>query len=85
MLCMHARPHRRKDQLPLRSLRDFRSRWVFAPVRPRLARWEYTHPRDADPQIQEMEIQQYIHRKDSKIIECFSQPIESKTLTGTSL
>ena len=26
MLCMHARPHRRKDQLPLRSLRDLRSR-----------------------------------------------------------
>ena len=26
MRCMHARPHRRKDQLPLRSLRDFRSR-----------------------------------------------------------
>ena len=24
--CMHARPHRRKDQLPLRSLRDVRSR-----------------------------------------------------------
>ena len=26
MRCMHARPHRRKDQLPLRSLRDIRSR-----------------------------------------------------------
>ena len=26
MWCMHARPHRRKDQLPLRSLRDLRSR-----------------------------------------------------------
>ena len=26
MRCMHARPHRCKDQLPLRSLRDFRSR-----------------------------------------------------------
>ena len=26
MRCMHARPHRRKDQLPLRSLRDLRSR-----------------------------------------------------------
>ena len=26
MRCMHARPHRRKDQLPLRSLRDRRSR-----------------------------------------------------------
>ena len=24
--CMHARPHRRKDQLPLRSLCDLRSR-----------------------------------------------------------
>ena len=26
MRCMHARPHRRKDQLPLRSLRGLRSR-----------------------------------------------------------
>ena len=26
MRFMHARPHRRKDQLPLRSLRDLRSR-----------------------------------------------------------
>ena len=26
MRCMHARPHRREDQLPLRSLRDLRSR-----------------------------------------------------------
>ena len=26
MRCMHARPHRLKDQLPLRSLRDLRSR-----------------------------------------------------------
>ena len=26
MRCMHARPHRRKDQLPQRSLRDLRSR-----------------------------------------------------------
>ena len=26
MRCMHARPHRRKDQLPLRWLRDLRSR-----------------------------------------------------------
>ena len=26
MRCMHARPHRRKDQLPLRSIRDLRSR-----------------------------------------------------------
>ena len=45
--CMHARPHRRKDQLPLRSLRDLRSFWVFAPVRPRLARWEHKRPRGA--------------------------------------
>ena len=42
---MQARPHRRKDQLPLRSLRDPHSRQVFAPVRPRLARWEQKrHP-----------------------------------------
>ena len=47
MRCMHARPHRRKDQLPLRSLRDLRSRYVFAPVRPRLARWEYKQPQGA--------------------------------------
>ena len=26
MLCLHPRPQRRKDQLPLRSLRDLRSR-----------------------------------------------------------
>ena len=26
-------------------LRDLRSRYVFAPVRPRLARWEYKGPR----------------------------------------
>ena len=43
-LCMQAHPHRRKDQLPLRSLRDLRSRYVFAPVRPRLARWEHKRP-----------------------------------------
>ena len=42
---MHARLHHRKDQLRLRSLRDLRSRWVFAPVRPRLARWEYKQPK----------------------------------------
>ena len=48
MRCMHARPHRRKDQLPLRSLRDLRSRYVFAPVRPRLARWEYKRPLGSD-------------------------------------
>ena len=41
MLCMHARPQCRKDQLPLQSLRDLRSRWLFAIDRPRLARWEY--------------------------------------------
>ena len=45
MRCMHARPQRRKDQLPLRSLRDLRSRSVFAPVRPRLAKWEYKQPK----------------------------------------
>ena len=44
---MHARPHRRKDQLPLRSLRDLRFRYVFAPVRPRLARWEQKRPQGA--------------------------------------
>ena len=47
MRFMHARPHRRKDQLPLRSLRDLRSRYVFAPGRPRLARWEYKRPQGA--------------------------------------
>ena len=26
ILCMHAHPHRRKDQLPLRSFRELRSR-----------------------------------------------------------
>ena len=26
ILCIHARPHRRKDQLQLRSIRDLRSR-----------------------------------------------------------
>ena len=30
-------------------------------------------------QVQEMEIQQYIHRKNSKINERVPQPIESKT------
>ena len=44
---MYARPHRRKDQLPLRSLRDLRSRYVFAPVRPCLARWEHRRPQGA--------------------------------------
>ena len=44
---MHARHHRRKDQLPQRSLRDLGSRLVFAPVRPRLARWEYKRPQGA--------------------------------------
>ena len=47
MRCMHARPRRRKDQLPLRSLRNLRSRLVFAPVRSRLARWEYKRPQGA--------------------------------------
>ena len=42
--CMHARSHCRKDLLPLRSLRDFRSRLVFTPVRPRLARSEHKRP-----------------------------------------
>ena len=44
--CMHvhARHHHRKDQLPLRLLRDLRSRWVFAPVPPRLAKWEHMQP-----------------------------------------
>ena len=45
MRCMHTRPHRRKDQLPLRSLRDLRSRYVFAPVQPRLARWNISGPK----------------------------------------
>ena len=36
------------------------------------------HLRDAYLQVQEMEIQQYIHRKDSKINERVPQPIESK-------
>ena len=46
MRCGHARPHHRKDQLPQRLLRDLRSRWVFAPVRPHLARWEYKRPQE---------------------------------------
>ena len=37
---MQARPHHRKDQLPVRSFRDLRFRWVFAPTPPRLAKWE---------------------------------------------
>ena len=36
-----------KNQLPLRSLRDHRSRKVFAHVRPRLARWEHKRPQGA--------------------------------------
>ena len=43
--CMHTRPHRCKDQLPLRSLRVLRSRYVFAPVRPHLARWGHKGPK----------------------------------------
>ena len=41
---MHARPHRRKIQLPLQSLRDLRFPYIFAPARPRLARWERKRP-----------------------------------------
>ena len=44
---MHARPHCRKDQLPLRSLRDLRSRKIFAAVRPHLATWEHKRPQEA--------------------------------------
>ena len=40
-------PLRPKDQLTLRLLRDLRSRYVFAPVRPRLARWENKRPQGA--------------------------------------
>ena len=47
MLCMQVRPHRRKDQLPLQSLSDVRVRYVFAPVRPGLARGEYKWPQGA--------------------------------------
>ena len=54
MLCMHARPHRRKDQLPLRSLRDLCSRSVCAPVRPRLASWEHKRPQGAGGALEEM-------------------------------
>ena len=49
--CMHAHPHRRKDQIQLRSLRDLRSPWVFAPVRLRLARWEHKRPQGAAGQL----------------------------------
>ena len=45
--CMHTRPHRHKDQLPLLSLRDLDSRQVFAPVRPRLVRWKHLRPQGA--------------------------------------
>ena len=51
---MHARPHRRRDQLPLRSLRHLRSRWVFAPVRPRLARWEHNRPQRGSRALEEL-------------------------------
>ena len=44
MVLSQATGNRRKDQLPLRSLRDLRSRDAFAPVRPSLARWEYKRP-----------------------------------------
>ena len=36
-----------KNQLPLRTLRDLCSRLIFAPVRPRLARWKHTRPQGA--------------------------------------
>ena len=49
MVFLHARPRRRNDQLPLRSLRDLRSRYVFAPVRPRLARWRWEHKQPKGP------------------------------------
>ena len=45
--CMQARPKRRRDQLQLRSLCDLRSRWVFAPVRPRLAKVYNERPQGA--------------------------------------
>ena len=35
---MHARPYRRK------VFRDLRSHFIFAAVRPRLARWEHERP-----------------------------------------
>ena len=44
---MHVRPQRRKDQLSLRSLCDLRSRYVFPPVRSRLARWVEKRPQGA--------------------------------------
>ena len=44
---MHAHPHRRKEQLPQRLVRDLHSRYVFAPVRPCLARWDYKRPHKA--------------------------------------
>ena len=43
---MHARTRRRKVQPPLRLLRDIHSRKVFAPLRPRLARWERKSPKE---------------------------------------
>ena len=39
MRCMHARPHRRKDQLPLRSLRDLRG-WAEVGRRNRIENQE---------------------------------------------
>ena len=51
---MHARPHRRKDQLPLRLLRDLRSRNVFARVRPYLAGWEHNRSQWAAGALEEM-------------------------------
>ena len=51
---MHARPHRSKDQLPLRSLRDLRFPYVFAPARPRLARWEHKRPQRGRGALEKM-------------------------------
>ena len=44
LLCILVRTHHRKDKLPLRLLRELRSCYVFAPVRPSLARWEHEWP-----------------------------------------
>ena len=47
ILCMHTHPRRRKDRIPLRLVRDLRSRQVFAAARPRLARWEHKRSQGA--------------------------------------
>ena len=51
---MHVRPYRRKHKRPLivklvnpRSLYDLRSRYVSAPVRPQLVRWDHKRPNGA--------------------------------------